>query len=181
MPAMAPDGTANAGRRLRFCASAPTENVRASIMTSGESTYPPLDVLKPVADGIWIVDSGPMRVLGLPLPIRMTVIRLADGGLILHSPTRFGFELKQDLDRLGRVQHLVAPNSAHWVFVKQWQDHVPGVVTWGAPGLPARAGAPIGRNVRTRAAGPASPGSTYRATNIFAGQRTRARLGSVFS
>jgi hypothetical protein len=24
-----------------------------------DGTYPPLDVLKPVAEGIWIVDSGP--------------------------------------------------------------------------------------------------------------------------
>ena len=28
--------------------------------------YPPLDAPKPVADGVWIVDSGPQRVLGLP-------------------------------------------------------------------------------------------------------------------
>ena len=49
-------------------------------------TYPPLDVLKRVADNIWIVDSGPLRALGMPLPIRMTVIKLRDGGLLLHSP-----------------------------------------------------------------------------------------------
>ena len=51
-------------------------------------TYPPLDVMKPVADGVWIVDSGPLRVLGMPLPVRMTVVRLASGDLWLHSPTR---------------------------------------------------------------------------------------------
>ena len=43
------------------------------------ATYPPLDVLKPVADGLWIVDSGPLRALGIPLPVRMTIIRLGDG------------------------------------------------------------------------------------------------------
>lgn len=25
------------------------------------ATYPPLDLLKPVAEGLWIVDSGPLR------------------------------------------------------------------------------------------------------------------------
>src|SRR5215212_533607 len=32
-----------------------------------DGTYPPLDVLKPVADGLWVVDSGPLRVFGLTL------------------------------------------------------------------------------------------------------------------
>ena len=39
-------------------------------------TYPPLDVLKPVAKDLWIVDSGPQEAMGLTLPVRMTVIRL---------------------------------------------------------------------------------------------------------
>ena len=44
------------------------------------STYPPLDTLKPVADGVWIVDSGPLRVFGgIPLPVRMAVVRLRGG------------------------------------------------------------------------------------------------------
>jgi hypothetical protein len=56
--------------------------------------YPPLNVPKKVADDIWIVDSGPNRPLGMRLPIRMTVIRLAEGGLLLHSPTEFHAGLK---------------------------------------------------------------------------------------
>ena len=53
------------------------------------SYHGPLDTPKPVAAGVWVVDSGPQRVLGLPIPLRMVVLRLADGGLWLHSPTRF--------------------------------------------------------------------------------------------
>lgn len=104
-----------------------------------EATYPPLDVLKPVADGVWIVDSGPLRILGLELPVRMTAIRLADGDVILHSPTRFSEGLKRSLDRVGRVRHLVAPNSAHWMFLKAWQQAYPDATTWAAPGLRGRA------------------------------------------
>lgn len=102
-------------------------------------TYPPLDVLKPAAPDVWIVDSGPIKPLGLiPLPIRMTVVRLPSGDLLLHSPTRFNFALRAELERIGPIRHLVAPNSAHWTLVKSWQDHVPDAKTWAAPGLRER-------------------------------------------
>ncbi|HEX2529728.1 MAG TPA: DUF4336 domain-containing protein [Geminicoccus sp.] len=101
-------------------------------------TYPPLDVAKPVAPGVWIVDSGPHRMLGLPMPVRMTVIRLANGDLLLHSPTRFDDGLRRQLQELGPIRHLVAPNIAHWSFLKQWQDACPDAVTWAAPGLRER-------------------------------------------
>ena len=28
------------------------------------TAYPPLNVLKPVADNVWVVDSEPLRVMG---------------------------------------------------------------------------------------------------------------------
>ena len=48
--------------------------------------YRPLHTLKPFGNNIWIADGGIVRMafpLGLSIPFstRMTVIRLADGGL----------------------------------------------------------------------------------------------------
>jgi hypothetical protein len=106
---------------------------------SDPATYPPLDVLKPVADGVWIVDSGPLRIMGAPLPVRMTVVRLAGGDLWLHSPTRFDERLRADLERHGPIRHLVAPDIAHWTFLQEWQQRCPQAVTWAAPGLRQRA------------------------------------------
>jgi hypothetical protein len=103
-----------------------------------KTVYEPLDTPKPVADNIWVVDSGPMHVAGMPLPVRMTVIKLADGALILHSPTQFSFALKEKLDALGRIAHLVAPNTAHWSFMREWQQHLPEAQCWAVPGLSAR-------------------------------------------
>lgn len=103
-----------------------------------KTIYPPLDIPKPVTINIWIVDSGPLRLAGLPVPIRMTVIRLANGELILHSPTQFSFALKAKLEGLGRVAHLVAPNTAHWMFIKEWQGHYPDAQCWAVPGLGER-------------------------------------------
>jgi len=102
-------------------------------------TYPPLEVLKPVCEGVWIVDSGPIHVLGMPLPVRMTVIRFADGDLWLHSPTRFSDPLRRELEQLGRIGHLVGPNVAHWSFLPEWQRACPDAETWAAPALRERA------------------------------------------
>jgi hypothetical protein len=103
-----------------------------------EVTYPPLDQPKPVADQVWIVDSGPIHAMGIPLPVRMTVVRLADGKLLLHSPTPFSFPLKAELEGLGTIGHLVAPNIAHWMYMEEWQSHCPDARAWAAPGLRER-------------------------------------------
>ncbi|TIN32662.1 MAG: hypothetical protein E5Y32_33125 [Mesorhizobium sp.] len=115
-------------------------------MKPEDATYPPLDVAKPVAPGVWIVDSGPLSVMGIPVPVRMTVIQLGNGGLPLHSPTRFAFELRRQLEQIGLILHLVAPNRAHWTFLKEWQSHVQGLPTWAAPGT----GPPRWRQDRSR-------------------------------
>ena len=105
--------------------------------TEADRTYPPLDTLKEVGDGLWIVDSA-LSLAGIPLPVRMTVVRLADGGVWLHSPTRYVPSLREEIERLGPVAHLVAPNSAHWVFAKDWQAAFPQAASWAAPGLRER-------------------------------------------
>ena len=106
--------------------------------SGSEARYPPLDALKPVADNVWIVDSGPLHLMGLEIPVRMTVVRLASGDMWLHSPTRSDEALWRQIAELGPVRHLVAPNVAHWTFMKEWQDRCPEAVTWAAPGLRRR-------------------------------------------
>src|SRR3954466_3082175 len=111
-----------------------------ALFSADDITYPPLDVRKPVADGVWIVDSGPLRVFGLlGLPIRMTALQLSSGDMLMHSPTRFDARLKAEIEAHGPIRHLVAPNIAHWSFLAEWQGQGPDAVTWAAPGLPERA------------------------------------------
>ncbi|MGI4747188.1 MAG: DUF4336 domain-containing protein [Janthinobacterium lividum] len=109
-----------------------------SVPPASDVGYPPLDMPKPVAEDVFIVDSllpGPM---GTALPVRMTVIRLENGDLLLHSPTQFSFGIKAELEKLGRIRHLMAPNVAHWTFLEAWQRACPDVTTWSAPGLRKR-------------------------------------------
>lgn len=104
-----------------------------------DGTYPPLDTPKQVAPDVWVVDSGPQRVLRLSLPVRMTVLRLEDGGLWLHSPTRHTPRLAAALTELGPIRHLVAPGTAHWSHVSPWHKAFPDAKLWAAPGVVERA------------------------------------------
>lgn len=101
--------------------------------------YPPLTTLKPLSENIWIVDGEPGRMMGgVALSVRMTVIRLGNGDLVLHSPVRFTPELSDKVAELGRIAHLIAPSLGHWKFLADWQQAYPDAKTWGVPGLRER-------------------------------------------
>jgi hypothetical protein len=56
-------------------------------------------------EGLWAVTS-PLKVLGLiPMASRMTVVRLKNGCLFVHSPVRLEPKLKAALDALGAIRH----------------------------------------------------------------------------
>jgi len=75
----------------------------------------------------------------MPLPIRMTVVRLGSGDLLLHSPTQYTDDLKSAIGALGPIRHLIAPSIGHWMFLHDWQRACPAVKTWAVPGLKDRA------------------------------------------
>lgn len=94
--------------------------------------------MKQVAENVWVFDDAPIEALGMRLPIRMTVIRLAGGDLLLHSPTRYSPELRDSLRELGAIRYLLAPSIAHWMFIPDWQKAVPEAITLAVPGLARR-------------------------------------------
>lgn len=101
--------------------------------------YEPLFTLKSVAAEVWIADGGWIRFYGMPFPTRMTVIRLADGSIWVHSPIADQNGLSDAVARLGPVRHLVAPNWIHYAWVPDWQCRFPEATTWGSPGVVDRA------------------------------------------
>ncbi|WP_026379658.1 DUF4336 domain-containing protein [Afifella pfennigii] len=101
--------------------------------------YEPLNTLKPIAEDVWIVD-GPkisMRyVVGsLPFTTRMTVLRLSDGGLVLHSPTPLTEELAAAVSELGEIRTLLAPNKLHYWWIGDWKARFPDATAYAAPGV----------------------------------------------
>jgi len=72
--------------------------------------------LRALARDLWCLDADLRVQAGFHLPIRMTVIRLADGGLWLHSPVAIDEATAAAIDALGPVRHIVAPNLLHHLF-----------------------------------------------------------------
>lgn len=106
----------------------------------GAALYEPINVYKPVAPDIGIVD-GPFEYLTvagmrMPLPFttRMTVVRLANGDLLLHSPIAFDDALAGELQQLGTVRHFVSPNQFHYAHIGEWQKAFPGTLAWASSG-----------------------------------------------
>ena len=90
--------------------------------------------MRPLAADLWVAES-PLRFLGLEVGARMTVIRLAGGGLLVHSPIAASAGLVAEVCALGPVAHLVAPNRLHHLFVGEWKRAFPEASLWVAPGL----------------------------------------------
>ena len=65
--------------------------------------------LEPIAQDVWVAPM-PHTVGGLRLGTRMTVVRLSDGSLFVHSPIVLYDALEQQIDSLGPVAHIVAPS-----------------------------------------------------------------------
>jgi hypothetical protein len=65
----------------------------------------------------------------------MTVVRLGDGSLFVHSPIAIDETLRGDIDALGHVAHLVAPSLFHHVHAGVAAELYPNAKVHLAPGL----------------------------------------------
>jgi len=74
----------------------------------------------------------------LPFTTRMTVVRLASGGLWIHSPVKPSPEITSSFDALGKVEHLIAPNKIHSLGIGPWKAHYPQAQVWGSPAFNER-------------------------------------------
>jgi len=92
-------------------------------------------MLKQFGRAIWIVDGSHVAVAGFSYPTRMAVIRLSHGGLFVWSPVRLTDSLRIEVDGVGPVLHIVAPNSLHHLFLPEWQRVYPGARLYAPPGL----------------------------------------------
>ena len=81
-------------------------------------------MLKQVGRYIWVAEQ-PLKFLGLPVGTRMTVILRSDNSLLLISPIKIDANLKQQLDNLGTVKQIIAPNLFHHLYLEHCQQIYP--------------------------------------------------------
>jgi hypothetical protein len=93
-----------------------------------------VEAMTPFAEGIW-VDSAPVRIVGMPLTATMTVLRLGDGSLLLHSPIAMTPERRVAVEALGPVAHLYAPNVYHHLRIGEWAQAFPSARLHAPAGL----------------------------------------------
>jgi hypothetical protein len=86
--------------------------------------------------GIWSAEYPLDWPAGLlRIPVRMTVIRLDDGRLIVHSPGPISRELGDELDALGPVAFIVVPQQ-HGKFTRPTSQRYPAAQLLAAASAP---------------------------------------------
>jgi hypothetical protein len=90
--------------------------------------------LTPFAEGLW-TQARPLRFLGVETGTRMSVVRLADGALFVHSPVALDAGTRGAVDALGPVKAVVAPSLFHHLYVAEWIETYPEAVFCACPGL----------------------------------------------
>ncbi|NJM75957.1 MAG: DUF4336 domain-containing protein [Acaryochloridaceae cyanobacterium RU_4_10] len=91
-------------------------------------------MLRAIDRDIWVAEQ-PLRYFGLSVGTRMTVIRLANRELVVISPIQASDVLVGQLDKIGTVRHIIAPNLYHYLFAANFKTLYPNATFWAAPGL----------------------------------------------
>ncbi|OYU46570.1 MAG: hypothetical protein CFE44_01400 [Burkholderiales bacterium PBB4] len=91
-------------------------------------------MLQALAPNLWHTTHH-FKANGLAISSRMTVVRLANGTLWLHSPVPIDAALQTELKSLGEVSAIVAPNKMHHLFAGDCAALYPRAQLFGAPGL----------------------------------------------
>jgi Domain of unknown function (DUF4336) len=93
--------------------------------------------LVPFADSLWTATT-PIRFAMTWFPHVMTVVRLTDGRVLLHSPGKPSDHLRREIARIGRVSDVVAPNWFHDLYLREYRDFYPDAAFWGPAFLQRR-------------------------------------------
>lgn len=100
-------------------------------------------VLTPVAiPGVYTA-CRPFLWNKIDVGCRMTVIELSTQtngkpDLFIHSPVLLDNQLKEAIEKLGVVKHVISPNYEHVKFASMWSQAFPEANMWACPGMMER-------------------------------------------
>ena len=93
-------------------------------------------MLEQLGANLWIADGPVVKAnMGFCYPTRMAVVRLNDGHLLIWSPIAASPALVEAATALGEPRFLVAPNTLHHVFMREWAEPFPAADVYGPRAL----------------------------------------------
>jgi len=99
-----------------------------SLTQIAESVYMAERAFFPTLPGLTNTDVG----------CKMVVVRLKSGALWVHSPVALDGAMKKEISALGKVKHVVTPNTEHQKWAPDWIREFPDASSWACPGLRER-------------------------------------------
>ena len=102
-----------------------------------QHSEPEPDHLSPyqyIAGQLWLKEY-PVHYAGCDFNSRMTVIRLHDGTIMLHSPCEIDEQLAEEIEGLGPVAFIIAPGTYHYQHIASAQEAFPDAETFICPGI----------------------------------------------
>ncbi|MGH1392834.1 MAG: DUF4336 domain-containing protein [Trichormus sp.] len=91
-------------------------------------------MLRKIDKNIWIAEQ-PLKYFGLSVGTRMTVIRFNNGELAVISPIQVDDYTTEQLNQLGNVKYIIAPNLFHYLFLSNFKALYPQAKTYAVSGL----------------------------------------------
>ena len=90
--------------------------------------------LTAIEENLWEL-SAPLKLPGLRMDHRMTVVRLNSGELVLHSPVEYNPALRDAILNLGTPGWLLAPSRFHDMYWPLWFSAFPQARFVAVPGM----------------------------------------------
>lgn len=94
-------------------------------------------MLRKIDENIWVAEQ-PFRYFGLSVGTRMTVIRFNNGELAVISPIQIDQETNEQINQLGNLQYIIAPNLFHYLFLSHFQALYPLAKVYAVSGLKSK-------------------------------------------
>ena len=91
-------------------------------------------MLKQIDNNLWIAQQ-PLKYFGFEVGTRMSVILLENKELVVISPIKINDTITKQLNELGNVTHIIAPNLFHHLFLSEFKKVFPSATLWGVEGL----------------------------------------------
>ena len=90
--------------------------------------------LRQITSSIWVKEQ-PFKYFGLEVGTRMTIVRLLHNQLVLISPVKLDSQTITEINDLGTVTYIIAPNLFHYLYLQDCKNIYPDASLITAPGL----------------------------------------------